>query len=103
MRPPEGALDETSSRVINSLNYSIISWDLDTLDWQSKNLQAEQALVHEVVEADVHGQTPGHICLQHDVHEQSAKELTPWLIDYVLSKNYTFVTVSECLGIPAYH
>ncbi|KAI7900510.1 uncharacterized protein BX663DRAFT_517876 [Cokeromyces recurvatus] len=102
MRPPEGDLDETASRVVRRLGYSNILWDVDTKDYELHGLESEQNLVREVVEADVSGQTPGHIALQHDVHESSAKELTPWLIDYIISKRYSFVTVSDCLGINAY-
>jgi peptidoglycan/xylan/chitin deacetylase (PgdA/CDA1 family) len=102
MRPPEGQLDDDASRVLKNLGYSNIMWDVDTKDYELKGLFSEEALVRGVVDNDVPGQTPGHISLQHDVHEASAKELTPWMIDYITSKNYTFVTVSDCLGIPAY-
>jgi peptidoglycan/xylan/chitin deacetylase (PgdA/CDA1 family) len=102
MRPPEGELDDAASRVLKTLGYSSIMWDVDTKDYEFKGLVTEEGMVRDVVETDVAGQTPGHISLQHDVHESSAKELTPWMIDYITSKNYTFVTVSDCLGLPAY-
>lgn len=98
MRPPEGELDDASSAVIASLGYSVILWDIDTKDYESESLTAERPIVEQGV-SDI---TSGHIMLQHDVHSQSAKELTPWAIDYILSHNYTFVTVSECLGIQPY-
>ncbi|RCH81089.1 chitin deacetylase [Rhizopus stolonifer] len=103
MRPPEGVLDEAASQVVKRLGYSSIMWDVDTKDYELKGMTSEQELVRSVVEADIAVQTNGHISLQHDVHEHSAKVLTPWMIEYVHSKNYTFVTVSECLGISAYH
>lgn len=78
-------------------------WDVDSKDYEGKGYAFEQSLIRAVVDKDVHGQTPGHIALQHDVHSESASELTPWVVDYILAKNYTFVTISECLGIPAYH
>ncbi|KAI9487285.1 MAG: hypothetical protein EXX96DRAFT_72364 [Benjaminiella poitrasii] len=102
MRPPEGVLDDDASRVVKRLGYSSILWDVDTKDYELLGLPYEQGLVQEVVETDTSGITLGHIALQHDVHESSAIELTPWMIEYITSKNYTFVTVSECLGIPAY-
>ncbi|KAI8354058.1 hypothetical protein BD560DRAFT_407999 [Blakeslea trispora] len=103
MRPPEGEMDEAAAQVVKRLGYSSILWDIDTKDYEHRGMTSEQELVRHVVEADIPGQTLGHISLQHDVHEQSAKVLTPWMVDYVRSKNYTFVTVSECLGINAYH
>ncbi|CEP14190.1 hypothetical protein [Parasitella parasitica] len=98
MRPPEGELDNSASTVLNGLGYSNILWDIDTKDYELKGLAHEQELVRGVVDTD----SNGHISLQHDVHESSAVELTPWMIDYITSKGYTFVTISECLGISAY-
>lgn len=98
MRPPEGELDSASSAVVASLGYSVVLWDIDTKDYLSESLVLEQPIVEKGLETDV----SGHIMLQHDVHNQSAVELTPWVVDYILSKNYTFVTVSECLGIQPY-
>ncbi|KAL9545644.1 hypothetical protein MBANPS3_007047 [Mucor bainieri] len=99
MRPPEGELDNAASLVLNNLGYSSVLWDIDSKDYELKGLAYSQNLVRGVVDAD---STTGHISLQHDVHEASAVELTPWMVDYITSKNYTFVTVSECLGISAY-
>lgn len=101
MRPPEGALDELSSSVLASQGYSNINWDLDTKDYE-RNLAASQGFVTSILDLDVANVTLGHIALLHDIHEQTVATLTPWLIDYVRTKGLQFVTVSECIGIPAY-
>lgn len=101
-RPPEGVLSTTASSIVKKLGYSNIMWDVDTKDYEEKGLTYEQGLVREVVDKDVGGKTLGHISLQHDVHPNSVTQLTPWYVDYILAKNYTLVTVSECLGISAY-
>lgn len=101
-RPPEGALSDSAASIVHRLGYSNILWDVDTKDYEKRGLAYEQSLIRAVVDKDVHGQTPGHISLQHDVHAESATELTPWYIDYLVGKNYTFVTVSDCLGIRGY-
>jgi peptidoglycan/xylan/chitin deacetylase (PgdA/CDA1 family) len=100
MRPPEGALDELSNSVIGNLGYSNVNWDLDTKDYEG-NLIASQHAVTSIMEHDV-ATTPGHISLLHDIHQQTVDVLTPWLIKYVQSKGLRFVTISDCIGIPAY-
>lgn len=102
MRPPTGVTDVNSDQVIGNLGYSNILWDVDTKDYENAGLPAEQARVREIIEADVPGVTLGHISLQHDVHLASVNILTPWYIEYIRSKNYTFVTVSDCIGLSAY-
>lgn len=102
MRPPEGSTDAVSDKVLKDLGYTNVLWDIDTKDYLVQGFSTQQGIIQDVVENDVSGETLGHISLQHDVHVQSATELTPWYIDYIKSKNYTFVTVSDCLGISAY-
>ncbi|KAI8078115.1 uncharacterized protein B0P05DRAFT_454393, partial [Gilbertella persicaria] len=102
MRPPEGVTDAVSSKVLKDLGYHNILWDIDTNDWRKQGLAAEQALVKEVIEKDVANVTMGHIALEHDIHEHTVTELVPWLISYVKEKGYEFVTVSDCIGVPAY-
>ncbi|KAI7896765.1 uncharacterized protein EV154DRAFT_490772 [Mucor mucedo] len=102
MRPPEGATNEAVNQVISSLGYSNINWDVDTKDYEHLGLATEEERVRAIVDLDVPGVTLGHIALQHDVHADSVNILTPWLVQYLRSKNYTFVTVSDCIGLPAY-
>jgi peptidoglycan/xylan/chitin deacetylase (PgdA/CDA1 family) len=100
MRPPEGALDRLSSSVLASLGYSNILWDVDTKDYE-KNLVASQQNVTSIMDHDT-ATTLGHIGLLHDIHEQTVATLTPWLIGYIKTKGLQFVTVSDCIGVPAY-
>ncbi|GAA5812413.1 hypothetical protein MFLAVUS_005868 [Mucor flavus] len=102
MRPPEGATDDASDQILHELGYSNILWDIDPLDYNGSSVDEQFRLVTSVVDEDVAGETLGHISLQHDVHPSSVRDLTPRVIDYIRGKNYTFVTISECLGINAY-
>lgn len=102
MRPPEGATDAVSDKVIGSLGYVNVKWDVDTKDYMEQGLASEQGIIQAIVEHDEPGVTLGHISLQHDIHPASFNILNPWYIKYIQSKKYTFVTVSDCLGISAY-
>ncbi|OBZ86144.1 Peptidoglycan-N-acetylglucosamine deacetylase [Choanephora cucurbitarum] len=102
MRPPEGVTDAVSSKVLKDLGYYNILWDIDTNDWRKRGLTAEQTEVKNVIDKDVANVTMGHIALEHDIHEHTVTELVPWLVGYIKEKGYQFVTVSDCIGIPAY-
>ncbi|GAN01868.1 chitin deacetylase [Mucor ambiguus] len=102
MRPPEGVIDDVSSKVLSELGYYDIMWDVDTKDWEHKGLAAEQARIREVMDKDVANKTMGHIALEHDIHEDTVNTLVPWFVDYVKQKGYEFVTVSDCIGVEPY-
>lgn len=84
VRPPYG---DVNSVVRTTVEYPLILWSLDTLDWQSKNVKKVKEVVHETIK-------DGDIILMHDIHEttvQAVIELLPELIE----EGYQFLTVSE--------
>ena len=87
MRPPYGAI---SDDIRNSLDLSFILWDVDSLDWKSKN---EAAIFTEIQ----HQTSDGSIILLHDIHQPSVNSL-PKVIEYLQEQGYSFVTVSEMLN-----
>ena len=87
MRPPYGAI---SDDIRNSLDLSFIMWDVDSLDWKSKN----EAAILTVIQRQV---SNGSIILMHDIHQTSVNSL-PKVIEYLQGQGYSFVTVSELLG-----
>ena len=87
MRPPYGAI---SDDIRNSLDLSFIMWDVDSLDWKSKN---EAAILTEI-QRQV---SNGSIILMHDIHQTSVNSL-PKVIEYLQGQGYSFVTVSDLLN-----
>lgn len=87
MRPPYGAI---SDDIRNSLDLSFIMWNVDSLDWKSKN---EAAILTEIQRQT----TDGSIILMHDIHQTSVNSL-PKVIEYLQGQGYSFVTVSELLN-----
>ena len=87
MRPPYGAI---SDDIRNSLDLSFILWDVDSLDWKSKN---EASIFTEIQ----HQTSDGAIILLHDIHQPSVNSL-PKVIEYLQEQGYSFVTVSEMLN-----
>lgn len=84
IRPPYGAISNTLKA---SVGMPMILWNIDTLDWKTRNAKATVDTVMESVK-------DGDIILMHDIHTESvdaAIELIPKLID----AGYQLVTVSE--------
>ncbi|WP_061865653.1 peptidoglycan-N-acetylglucosamine deacetylase PgdA [Streptococcus oralis] len=87
MRPPYGAITDD---IRNNLDLSFIMWDVDSLDWKSRN---ETAILTEIQ----HQARNGSIILMHDIHETTVHCL-PKVIEYLKSEGYEFVTVPELLN-----
>ena len=87
MRPPYGAITDD---IRNSLDLSFIMWNVDSLDWKSKN---ETAILTEIQ----HQVRNGSIVLMHDIHGATVNAL-PKIIEYLKEQGYTFVTVPEMLN-----
>ncbi|HES9516728.1 TPA: polysaccharide deacetylase family protein [Streptococcus pneumoniae] len=87
MRPPYGAITDD---IRNSLDLSFIMWDVDSLDWKSKN---EASILTEIQ----HQVANGSIVLMHDIHSPTVNAL-PRVIEYLKNQGYTFVTIPEMLN-----
>ena len=84
LRPPYGAIGSTLRA---AAGMPLILWNIDTLDWKTRNAQATIDTVMQQVK-------DGDIILMHDIHSESvdaAIELIPKLI----AEGYQLVTVSE--------
>ncbi len=86
VRAPGGSI---SSRVRNLVDYPLINWSVDTLDWKHRNT----AKIIGNVKSNV---TDGSIVLMHDLYSttsNAAEVIIPWLIN----NGYQLVTVSEMM------
>ncbi len=85
VRPPYG---NANSIVKLTLNYPLINWDVDTLDWKSKNKDSIIAEVKKV------GNLDGRIILMHSIYNSTADAVEE-LIPQLLNEGYQLVTISE--------
>ncbi len=84
MRPPYGAINDT---VKENVGMPMILWNIDTLDWKTRN-------AGKTIESVMDSLEDGNIILLHDIHTESvdaALELIPRLNE----EGYQLVTVSE--------
>lgn len=91
IRLPNGDFDKRVLRIANELNYNVIQWDTDSLDWMNKG-------VDNIINRVVTKAHPGDIVLLHASDSvKQTHEALPVIIDQLRAKGYEFVTVSELL------
>ncbi len=93
MRPPYLETGGSFLSVMKSMNYKVITDDVDAEDWNNKTpAQSEQ----KFSSAGASGN--GHIPLMHETYSGTVNTLTPWLINWAKQNNLKLVTVGE-LGL----
>lgn len=97
-RPPYGAITESQLKWAVEHRYTVVNWNVDSLDW--KSLKAE-----EVSKNILDHVVPGSIILQHagggEGEDLSGTiEALPQVITALKEQGYEFVTVPELLNIP---
>ncbi|MEI7028281.1 polysaccharide deacetylase family sporulation protein PdaB [Paenibacillus sp. y28] len=91
IRMPNGDFDKRVLRIAKDLNYKVIQWDTDSLDWKNPG-------VDKIVQRVVTKAHPGDIVLLHASDScQQTHEALPQIIDKLRAEGYEFVTVSELL------
>ena len=91
IRLPNGDFDMRVLRIADELNYKVVQWDTDSLDW--KNPGKENIIDRVVSKAH-----PGDIVLLHASDSvKQTHEALPVIIDKLRAEGYEFVTVSELI------
>lgn len=90
IRPPEGQTSEAMRRLIGTLDYRIVLWDVDTRDWAHTPPAEICRNILDTVQA-------GDIILMHDFigHNSPTPEALRLVIPALLDRGYHFVTVGE--------
>jgi len=86
--PPYGEFGEQTVKAVNSLNYKLIMWTIDTIDWKKPG-------VKYIVDKVTKNAGNGKIVLMHPT-EDTIKAL-PIIIQNLHQKGYKITTVGELL------
>lgn len=84
LRPTFG---EVSDLMLNQVTMPMINWDVDSLDWKSRNTQT-------IVDTVMQNIKPNSIVLMHDLYPTTA-EAVEILIEKLSALNYEFVTINQ--------
>ncbi|KAI9221240.1 hypothetical protein BC828DRAFT_381528 [Blastocladiella britannica] len=103
LRLPFLEYTDKSIAVLDTLGYVPLSINVDTNDWQVAELAGGTTAM---IMTNFNTELPaalgsGIIVLQHDVYALSSTAI-PQIVKTLQDAGYTLVTVSTCLGVPAY-
>lgn len=92
-RPPEGMIDGYVKSVIKQLDYKVILWDIDTMDWAHT---PSEKIAQKVIESV----SSGDIILMHDYisYNSPTPEALELFIPVLIEKGYNFVVISELIA-----
>lgn len=91
LRPPGGAYNDEVKSIAKKLKQPIILWDLDTLDWKTRNAESVKNAILDSAE-------DGDIVLEHDLYDTTVEGVLD-AIDELQDEGFVFVTVSELATI----
>ena len=75
----------STDELLASIGRPSIMWDVDTRDWQTKNVQANISAVLDSV-------SPGDIILMHDIHETTVESCAT-IVPELINRGYELVTI----------
>ncbi len=93
LRPPGGLYNMDVLRAASSLDYTVVLWNIDTMDWAHTSAD----IIAETVLKNIR---PGDIILMHDYigTDSPTPDALRLIIPKLIDKGYRFVTVSQLLG-----
>lgn len=105
MRPPYSDCDSASGceSDMKNLGYHVIYFDLDTEDY----LMDSPTLIQNsknFFEGNISTSNPSNgnwLVIGHDIHNQTANNLTEYMVTTALAARWNLMPVGECLGDPA--
>jgi peptidoglycan/xylan/chitin deacetylase (PgdA/CDA1 family) len=92
MRPPSGATGGNVVSVMKSMGYRIVTWDIDSGDWNNVGVATSESRFSSA------NTGAGHIPLTHETIATTVNTLVPWVLSWAKGKGLQMVTVAECVG-----
>jgi peptidoglycan/xylan/chitin deacetylase (PgdA/CDA1 family) len=104
MRPPYSSCTAASGceADLKTLGYHVVYFDLDTDDYD----QDSPLLIQNSKNwfsgnmSTVNSQTGNMLVISHDIHQQTAYNLTEYMLQTLIAEGFKPVTLGECLGDP---
>ncbi|KAF2033572.1 glycoside hydrolase/deacetylase [Setomelanomma holmii] len=105
MRPPYSSCTGQCETDLAALGYHVIYFDVDTDDYEQDSptlIQNSKNWFYGNITAGGATAAGGAkwLDIQHDIHEQTANNLTEYMLQTIQQLGYKAVTVGECLGDP---
>ncbi|KAF5374529.1 hypothetical protein D9615_009071 [Tricholomella constricta] len=98
MRPPFGNYNDLVRQASFIRGQKVVTWDFDSEDSIGATPAQSENLYDNII-----AQRPSTIlALNHEVYETTVHQVLPYAISKLQNAGYRLVTLSECLGLPAY-
>lgn len=99
LRPPYGTCSRDSGCLayVTKLGYHVVNFNIDTKDFENNTPDKIQTSKN-TFENGLADTNNGYIELSHDIQQQTAYNLTEFMIKTLQEKGFRPVTVAECLG-----
>lgn len=88
--PPSGDYDENTLTIANSIQYKVITWSIDTIDWRS---DATRTLIINRIKKKLH---PGAIILIHP--KKVTAESFEDILNYIEGQGYKITSVTNLIN-----
>ncbi|KAF5620508.1 chitin deacetylase 1 [Fusarium sp. NRRL 52700] len=101
LRPPYGTCNRVSGCLdyVTKLGYHVINWNLDTKDFENNTPDKIQISKNTFSKGvSTNAKASAYIELSHDAQEQTAYNLTTFMIKTIKDRGYKAVPIGECLG-----
>lgn len=102
LRPPYSACDSACQQDMSELGYHLAYFDVDTDDYHQVNASRIQNskdwFKGNITKGGATPQTHDWLSISHDIIEQTADNLTEYMLSTLTQLGYKAVTVGECLG-----
>lgn len=87
--PPSGSFNDNTLSCANSLNYKVIMWSKDTIDWRDSDCNL-------ILNRATKNLTNGDLILMHP--KKHTLEVLPKIIEKILDSGFNIVTVGQNIG-----
>lgn len=104
LRPPYIDCKDACQQDMSDLGYHLIYWDVNTDDYQQVNSSRIQNskdwFTGNITKSGATPEKNEWLTISHDIIEQTANNLTEYMLSTITKLGYKAVTVGECLGDP---
>lgn len=104
MRPPYSSCTGQCETDMAALGYHVTYFDVDTDDYNQdsaiKIQNSKNWFKGNITQGGATAKTDSWLEIGHDIHEQTAMNLTEYMLSTLTSLGYKGVTVGDCLGDP---
>jgi len=98
LRPPYATCDFSCLTDVEAMGYRVVNFDVDTKDYLNNTPDTVRNSMNTFKAALDDPARNSLLVLAHDVHQETALTLVPYMLEEIRRKGYRAVTVGECLG-----